>query len=147
MSKLEFKKKDYINKLYILEKYKVTYLVFLPPIKSDNISKNLIYKASPRQKTLGRLKKARIRYKIRPTKPHHCSICGSSKHKRQSCAHRRDTEEPERRPEEEPEEDFSSDSDMDEVERARIETEAQRVQRIIDVAEIKTRNKDTKKER
>ena len=104
-------------------------------------------KAPPRQKVPGRPKKARIRHKIRPTKPHYCSICGSSKHKRQSCAHRRDTEEPERRPEEEPEEDFSSDSDMDEVERARIETEAQRVQRIVDAAEMEARNEDAEEER
>ena len=36
---------------------------------------------------------------------------------------------------------------MDKVEKARIETEAQRVQRIIDAAEIEARNKDAKEER
>ena len=44
ISKLEFKKIDYISKSYILEEYKVTYLAFLPSIKSDNIFKDLIYK-------------------------------------------------------------------------------------------------------
>ena len=130
-------KKDYINKSYILEKYRATYLAFLPPIKPDDIPKDPTCNTPPRQKTLNRPKKTRIRRKIRPIKSHHCSICGSSKHKRQSCTHRRDTEEPERRPEkpeepeEEPEEqrqDSSSDSEI-EIKRARIETEPQKALR------------------
>ena len=130
-------REDYISKSYTLEKYRVTYLAFLPPIKPDDIPENPTCNAPPRQKALSRLKKTRIRRKIRLIKSHHCSICGSSKHKRQSCAHRRDTEEPERRleepeePEEEPEEqkqDSSSDSEI-EIERARIETEPQKALR------------------
>ena len=41
-------KKDYINKSYILEEYKATYLAFLLPIKPDNISKDPTYNTLPR---------------------------------------------------------------------------------------------------
>ena len=75
---------DYISNFYTLDEYRRTYLDFLPPINPQEINEEIFCTAPPRQKKPERLKTARKRRKIRPTKLHHYSICGSSTHKRQA---------------------------------------------------------------
>ena len=61
--KEKLEKEDYVNKFYIINKYRATYLDSLPLILPDNLFNNIICKASPRQKALDRLKKMRERRK------------------------------------------------------------------------------------